>query len=152
MEAIKQKDIFDKLMSVHPLNRFYPIYKKNKTILLYLFFGGVTFVLNVVMFTFLRWCRLPALLANAQSWWICVMIQYLTNKTWVFMPAEKEKSGLGRELVSFIGGRVFTLVIEEIILMVFIVLLSWNELAVKIFGQAVVIFSNYFISKYFVFK
>ena len=80
------------------------------------------------------------------------MIQYLTNRTWVFTSADKRKGGWGRELVSFIGGRVFTLVIEEGILMVFIVLLSWNEIAVKIFGQVVVILSNYFISKYFVFK
>lgn len=152
MEIIERKDIFDKMMSVRLLNRFYPIYKKNKTILLYLFFGGMTFVLNVVVFTFLRWCRIPALLANVLSWWICVMIQYFTNRTWVFTVGEKRTGSWRRELASFIGGRVLTLAIEEVILVVFIVILSWSEIIVKIFGQVVVILSNYFISKYLVFK
>ena len=43
---MKKLDIFDKLMSLPVLNIFEPFYKKNKEILLYLFFGGLTFLLS----------------------------------------------------------------------------------------------------------
>ena len=45
-----KEDIFDKLMKLPVLNIFEPFYKKNKEMLLYLFFGGLTFVVSVVTY------------------------------------------------------------------------------------------------------
>ena len=57
-----------------------------------------------------------------------------------------------KQLVSFAGGRVLTLVIEEIILLVFITMLHFNSMLIKFIAQVVVIVLNYVISKLLVFK
>ena len=44
-----------------------------------------------------------------------------------------------------------TLVIEEIILLVFITWLGFNSMVVKVIAQVIVIVLNYVISKFFVF-
>ena len=43
MDVEEKKDIFDKLMHLPVLNIFEPFYKKHKEVLMYLFFGGLTF-------------------------------------------------------------------------------------------------------------
>lgn len=57
-----------------------------------------------------------------------------------------------KEIISFIGGRVATLVIEELILFIFITNLGMNSMAVKVVAQVIVIVLNYVISKLIVFK
>ena len=55
-------------------------------------------------------------------------------------------------MIEFTGGRVITLILEEIILAVFITWLSWNSLTVKLVAQIIVIVLNYIISKLVVFR
>ena len=43
----EKKDIFDKIMSLPGLRILEPFYKKNKEILLYLFFGGLSFLVSI---------------------------------------------------------------------------------------------------------
>ena len=57
-----------------------------------------------------------------------------------------------KEMVSFFGGRVATLLMEEVILYVGIKLLSMNSIGVKVAAQILVLIGNYLISKLFVFK
>ena len=57
-----------------------------------------------------------------------------------------------KEMVSFFGGRVATLLMEEVILYVGIKLLSMNSIGVKVSAQILVLIGNYLISKLFVFK
>ena len=46
MDVEEKKDIFDKLMHLPVLNIFEPFYKKHKEVLMYLFFGGLTFCMH----------------------------------------------------------------------------------------------------------
>lgn len=55
-------------------------------------------------------------------------------------------------MFSFFAGRLATLGVEEVILLIFITWLSFNSMAVKVVAQIVVILLNYVISKLFVFK
>ena len=48
----RKPDIFDRLMHLPVLNIFEPFYKKHKEMLLYLFFGGLTFVISVITYAF----------------------------------------------------------------------------------------------------
>ena len=58
MDVEEKKDIFDKLMHLPVLNIFEPFYKKHKEVLMYLFFGGLTFFLNIALYAWLEsWCR-----------------------------------------------------------------------------------------------
>lgn len=147
------EDIFNKIMHLPVLRIFEPFYKKHKEVLMYLFFGGLAFFLNLFLFAFFtEACKINALVSNAISWGICVLFQFLTNRTWVFDGSVDTKADFWKQMASFFGGRVFTLVLEEAILAIFITWLGFNTMVVKLTAQVIVIVLNYIISKLFVFK
>ena len=56
----EKRDIFDRMMALPILNIFEPFYKKNKEVLLYLFFGGLTFIVSIATYAVFNDC-FPAL-------------------------------------------------------------------------------------------
>ena len=56
------------------------------------------------------------------------------------------------ELCTFAGGRLATLVIDTLLMMLFVTVMSMREMIAKIIVQVVVIVLNYFISKWIVFR
>ena len=146
----KQEDIFDRIMALPLLSKFAPFYKKHKSVLLYLLFGGLTTVVSIGTYALFLPVVSP-LIANIFSWVAAVTFAYVTNRTWVF--ASKEKGlAIIQEAFAFYGGRVFTLGLEEVVLYVFITLLFFPPLTVKVFAQVIVLILNYVITKLFVFK
>ncbi|MBQ9464180.1 MAG: GtrA family protein, partial [Lachnospiraceae bacterium] len=77
---------------------------------------------------------------------------FITNRVWVF-DAQTEGAGafLG-QMAKFYGGRVFTLIVEEAILFVFITKLGFNSVLIKVIAQVVIVILNYLISKLLVFR
>lgn len=128
-------------------------YKKKKELLLYLFFGGLTFLISVINFVvFNISLNVNELIANILSWIIAVLFAFFTNRIWVFnSPTTNIKSFL-KQLISFFGARTITLMIEEIILFIFITRLKFSVIWVKISAQIVVIVTNYVISKKMIFR
>ena len=129
-ETEHEKDLFDKLMGLPILRIFQPFFDKHREVLLYLFFGGLAFFLNMGLF-FLTHTLLGIheVTATALCWVICVLFQYFTNKTWVFQAKADSTVGLVKEMASFFGGRIFTLLVEEAIVLV---LITW--LGDRIYG------------------
>ena len=139
----KQEGIFDRIMALPLLSKFAPFYKKHKSVLLYLLFGGLTTVVSIGTYALFLPVVSP-LIANIISWVAAVTFAYVTNRTWVF--ASKEKGlAIIQEAFAFYGGRV-------VVLYVFITLLFFPPLTVKVFAQVIVLILNYVISKLFVFK
>ena len=135
------------------LRIFKPLYRKHKEVVLYLFFGGLAVFLNLALFVFFtKHFGWGALFANIVDWVICVLFQFITNKTWVFGAETNSAKDFWAQLAGFFRGRLLTLGVEELMLFVFIDRLLWNSLLVKLIAQIVVIVSNYVISKFFVFK
>ena len=128
-------------------------YGKHKEVLLYLFFGGLAVFLNLGLFIlFTKRFGWEDLFANVVDWIICVLFRFITNKTWGFAVETDSTKGLLAQLTGFYGGRLLTLLLEELILGIFIVSLHWNRIGVKLAAQIFVIVANYVISKFFVFK
>lgn len=127
------------------------LYTKYREIILYLFFGGVSFFINIGLFIFFNhfW---DVLVSNIICWIICVLMQFYTNKKWVFQSYTPNIKMFFRQMGSFFTGRIFTLLVEEVILAVFITWLGFNSLFVKLSGQVFVIVMNYVISKMVVFN
>ena len=150
---MQEKDIFDRIMELPVLRIVNPFYKKNKEILLYLFFGGLAFLVSISSYALFN-IRIGwnALTANIASWILAVAFAYVTNRTWVFESSTDRGSTLIKEITGFVGGRIATLVIEELILFIFITEFEMNSVLVKIVAQVVVIALNYVISKMIVFK
>lgn len=149
----KEKDIFDKIMELSVLRIFNPFYTKYKEILLYLFFGGLSFIVSISSFAIANvTLGLNEHIANLISWVLAVTFAYVTNRKWVFDSTVTNAKELIKEIVDFYGGRVLTLIIEELVLFVFITKLHFSSVVVKVIAQIVVIILNYVLSKLFVFK
>ena len=148
---MEKKDIFDKLMSLPVLRVFEGFYKKNKAVLLYLFFGGLTTLISIGSFVLLEWVGMETLLANVCSWVAAVSFAYVTNRVWVFASSATGAKAIVREIVAFFGGRLLTLAFEEAVLLVCVHWLSWNSTWVKILAQVCVLVLNFVISKWMVF-
>lgn len=147
----KNQDIFDRIMQLPILRIFNGFYLKNKSVLLYLFFGAVTTFISIFTFAlFYDIFGLNELVANIISWIFAVLFSYFTNRTWVFDSKQSGKAML-REMLSFFAGRLTTLGLEEVILFVFITCLSFNGTLIKLSAQIAVLILNYIISKLFVF-
>ena len=139
----EKKDIFDRMMGWGFLKTFEPFYKAHKEVLLYLFFGGLTFVVSIVSYAlFVRVLRMDALIANVFSWILAVAFAYVTNRTWVFMSNATTREAVAKEIGKFVSGRIATLLVEEAILLVFVKLLHFDSMAVKVVAQVIVILLN----------
>ncbi|MCD7773211.1 MAG: GtrA family protein, partial [Ruminococcus sp.] len=85
--------------------------------------------------------------------WICaVTFAYFKNRLWVFNSKAKGAGEITKEAASFYGGRVFTLVVETLMMWLGYSLLQINYWITKIIANVVVLILNYVISKLFVFK
>jgi len=147
-----KKDIFDKLMHLPVLRIFEPFYIKHKEVLMYLLFGGLAFFLNLFLFIGIDAVfHISELINNIICWVICVLFQFFTNRTWVFEGHVDTQAEFWKQMSSFFCGRLFTLVVEEAILAIFITWLGLNSVMVKLAAQVVVIVLNYIVSKFFVF-
>lgn len=148
-----QEDIFDKIMHLPGLRLFEKKYKKNKEVLLYLFFGGLAFLVSIGTYALFNvFWGINELIANIFSWLITVLFAFFTNRIWVFQARTNGVIEFVKQIFSFYAGRAITLVVEEALLLVFITWLSFSSLLVKIIAQIVVIVLNYVISKVLIFK
>lgn len=128
---------------------------KYKEIIMYLIFGVLTTVVSLVSYYLLTFTILnpnnavQLQIANIISWILSVAFAYVTNRKYVF---ESKSNDIIKEVGSFVGGRVATLLLDMLIMFVFVTLLHFNDKLFKLISQVVVIVANYVISKLFVFK
>ena len=121
--------------------------------LLYLFFGGLTFVISIVSYAIFNVAfGINELIANIISWVLAVLFAFFTNRIWVFDGKTDGAKEFLIQMLNFFGGRVATLVVEELILFIFITKLGFGSMAVKTVAQVIVIVLNYIISKLWVFR
>ncbi len=148
-----KKDIFDKIMSLPFFRIFEGFYKKHKSVLLYLFFGALTTVVSILSFFIAGTVMgINVHIANTISWVLAVTFAFVTNRIWVFDAKCETKKEFFVQARDFYAGRLATYFVEELILLVFVNLLSFNQDIVKIVAQFVILVLNYIVSKFFVFK
>lgn len=125
------------------------VFGKYREQIMYLFFGVLATMLSIGSFVFcVDGLKMGALSANVVSWVAAVTFAFFTNRKVVFQSSERN---VAKEFVAFISGRLLTLALEEALFV--LLLMVWNNVKViKLIGQAVVIISNYFISKFIVFR
>ena len=129
------------------------LYKKNKEIINYLIFGGLTTLVSILTYAlFAKIFLINYLISNVLSWIIAVMFAFITNKLYVFESKSKDNKNVVKEITNVFFFRIVSLIIEMIIMYVFVDLLSIDDLITKIIAQIIVILSNYIFSKVFVFK
>lgn len=147
----REKDIFDRIMERKLLRPLQPFWQKSREGLLYLFFGGLTTLVSILLFWLFTALGLDVLIANVFSWILSVLFAYVTNARWVFEARQQGAAEKLRLLLRFYAGRLATLGVEEGLLWLFIKRLALPAMPVKIAAQIVVIVLNYVISKLLVF-
>lgn len=135
--------------------RFYEIYKEHKEGINYLIFGGLTTVLSLAVYYILTFTILnpknaiELQIANVISWVVGFLFAYFTNRKYVF---ESKTNNVKGEFFKFFLSRIFTLILDMVIMFLFVTLLHFNNKIMKIVSQIIVIVGNYILSKFIVFN
>jgi len=127
-------------------------YNKYREVLLYLFFGGCTTLVNIISFNLLRLVHVEFNTSNVLAWLFAVIFAYVTNKIFVFESKTNNKKDTFKEASSFFGFRLLSLVMDLAFMNIAVMLLHLNEFWMKILSNIIVIIANYVFSKVFIFK
>ena len=155
------------------------LFEKYREIISYLFFGVITTLVSMgVYFAILKSGELlfrispeerefngVRLVAQVLQWVAGVLVAFYTNKRWVFNARSTDKHQTSLELSKFAAGRLGTLGLDTVLTFGTVWLLNalsyepfklvltfTADLWSKIVSSAVVIVTNYLISKFIVFK
>ena len=131
------------------------LYKKYDEIIKYLIFGVLTTIISLLTYYLLVATilspnnTLELQIANIISWIISVTFAYITNKKYVFKSTNKP---IIKEISEFYTGRLFSLLVDMILMYIFVSIINLNDKVVKLIIQIIIIILNYIISKLIIFK
>lgn len=135
------------------MEKIIELYKKYRSVILYLVFGVLTTIVNIVTYYLLDVNGLFNTVINTSiAWVIAVIFAYVTNKIWVFESKVKGFEANIKEMMSFFACRIATGVMDVVIMYGFVDLMHCNDMIVKIASNVLVVILNYVGSKLFVFK
>ena len=122
-------------------------------ILSYLFFGGLTTVVNYIVYLpCYNWLGISAAVSNVIAWVVAVAFAYVTNKPFVFRSHDWSWKTVGPELTKFVSCRVGSGLLETALIFLTVDWLGWNGNVMKLILAVVVVLLNYVGSKLIVFK
>lgn len=122
-------------------------------IFIYLFFGGLTTVVNFVAFFIARdLLHLSLVPSNTISWLIAVLFAFVTNKTWVFHSKTETAGELAIEFGKFLFYRLLSYVIDMGMMLLLVNIVHLGDFWAKLITQVFVVIANYLFSKLFIFK
>ncbi|MBR6572482.1 MAG: GtrA family protein [Clostridia bacterium] len=148
------------------MNRLLVLIKKNEEIVSYIFWGILTTVVSWCSYSALVWLfdslklseMISVISSNMFSWIMAIVFAFVTNKMFVFKSRSWKREVLIPETVKFIWARVFTGVLE-LVLVPFLVFVGLNQtifgiqgMLSKVIVTILVIIVNYIFSKKFIFK
>lgn len=130
------------------LNWMKSMLKKHWDVILYLVFGGLTTLVNfVVYYPLFNLAQWPASVCTAIAWVVSVVFAFLTNKPIVFKSMDWSWKVVGPELAGFVGCRVFSGLLELGIIALTVDFLGWDGNLMKIIVAVAVVIINYIGSK-----
>lgn len=128
-------------------------WEKYKDVILYLVFGVLTTVVNIVSYWFCAHILgTSVMVATVVAWALAVFFAYVTNRSLVFHSSATEKSDILKEIGSFFACRLGTGVVDWVIMFVFVTVLHFNDMIIKILANIIVIVLNFVLSKFVIFK
>ena len=127
--------------------------KKYRELILYVFFGGLTTLVDWASYWLLTdLLHVPYMAANLLSQILSILFAYVTNRIWVFESKVHGAKGIFAEMVKFFGARGVSLLLNMLCMFVGVDLLSGNDKVVKLIASVLVVIANYVFSKLFVFR
>lgn len=127
--------------------------EKYRDVIAYLVFGVLTTAVDYLVYLPLyNFCALSATLAGVIAWVASVTFAFLTNKPFVFQSHDWSRKVVWPELTKFLGTRIGTLLLQEVILLVTVDWLHRNGNWMKLIVSVVIVIVNYLGSKLFAFR
>ena len=132
---------------------FKKYWQKYRELILYVFFGVLTTLVNWAAY----WLLVDVLhihyMASAFfSRVLAILFAYITNRRWVFESTTRGGRAVAIEMAKFFGARALSLVMDMLVMYVGVDLLLANDKLVKVISSVLVVVANYIFSKLFVFK
>lgn len=129
------------------------LWKKNKALILYLVFGGLTTLVNIAAYAlFFNLLKFGNVVSTALAWFFSVLFAYLTNRIFVFESENAQTAAVMKEILSFFGCRIGTGLLDLGIMYAAVDVLSRNSMVWKIISNGIVIVLNYAASKLLIFR
>lgn len=126
------------------------IIQKNKEIIMYLVFGVLTTVVNIVVYyIFSNLLHMNYLFSNAMAWFLSVLFAYVTNRKYVF---DSKNNQIIKEAISFFGSRLATGIIDMVLMWFLVNFNIVNDVVAKVVVNVIIVILNYILSKLVVFK
>ncbi len=128
-------------------------YQKYRDVILYVFFGGCTTVINLLTYyASTRYLGLGTIASTVLAWWVAVVFAYLTNRKLVFHSSNKAPGAILLEFLFFILCRLLTGLLDVAVMYFFVDRLGWPDLVMKPLSNLIVILTNYIASRWLIFK
>ena len=122
-------------------------------IISYVFFGGMTTVVNFVVYfiarSLLDW---SLVVSNTLSWIFAVLFAFVTNKIWVFGSKTNNFKSLFFEFSKFVFYRLLSFGIDMLCMLLFVNVIHTGDFIAKLLTQIFIVIANYVFSKFFIFK
>ena len=127
--------------------------REHRELVSYVFWGALTTAVNyVVYFLLTRGLGVYYAHANAAAWAAAVLFAFLVNKVFVFRSRDWGWRTALRELWQMVAARLFSGLLEQGVLMLFVEALGCPDGPVKIVTNVLVVVVNYVLSKWVIFK
>ena len=129
------------------------LFKKYESLISYAFFGVCTTIVNIVVYyIFSHILKFGTASSTVVAWFLAVLFALITNKIWVFKSKSWEKDILIKETISFFSCRLLTGLLDMVIMVVFVDMLHFNDIIIKVISNILVIVLNYVASKLIIFN
>lgn len=120
---------------------------------MYLVFGVGTTAIDFAVSLSLIYALDMNIYASKVIAWICaVAFAYVTNRIFVFQSENRSTGKILAEAGEFVAGRLVSLGLQELMIMVLYEWAGMNEPAVLIVSSVIVVILNYVFGKLFVFR
>jgi len=124
--------------------------KLMKHLFSYLFWGVATTAVNVGTYQVCRvYGAIGVTLSTSLAWVVSVLFAFFTNRRYVFVG---HQGTIPLQLVKFFGSRLFSGIVDVLLMALLVTLLHLPEILSKIGVNVVVVIMNYFLSRIYVFK
>ena len=145
--------MMEKLIGLLPLPaKLKELLLKSQDIILYLFVGVLTTLLNGAVYWICIQCGAANVPSTIIAWVIAVMFAFFANKLIVFASKDMTLRRVLIEMGQFFGCRLGTGFIDVGIMYVSVDCLGWNGLLMKLVSDFIVTLINYVASKFYIFK
>ena len=128
------------------------IFLKYKSIILYILFGILTTLVNIFVYFACYCLKFSTAESTLTAWILSVLFAYITNRKYVFGSKLSGIKKVFKEVSNFFLSRLSTGLLDLAVMLLFVDILNFNGMFIKVISNIVVIILNYVLSKFLVFK